>query len=66
VSLGPAQNVGATESTVTAAAPGAPASYIGKGSFAGQLRVRVVSTRTAGSGTFFTSGDLLKVTYDAP
>jgi hypothetical protein len=30
------------------------------------MRVRVVSTRATGSGTFFTSGDLLKVTYDAP
>jgi hypothetical protein len=67
VPLGPAQNVGATESTVTVPVSGSPASYIGKGSFAGQLRVRVVSTRaTTGSGTFFTSGDLLKVTYDAP
>jgi hypothetical protein len=66
VSLGPAQTVGAGEVTVTATAPGSPAAYIGKGASAGQLRVQVVSTRSAGTGTFFTSGDLLKVTYDAP
>jgi hypothetical protein len=64
--LGAATNVGATESTVNRTVAGSPAKYIGTGAFAGQMRVRVVSTRATGSGTFFTSGDLLKVTYDAP
>jgi hypothetical protein len=43
-----------------------PATYIGKGSFNGQLQVQVVNERASGSGTFFTSGDLMKVTYEAP
>jgi hypothetical protein len=30
------------------------------------MRVEVVSQRASGTGTFVTSGDLLKLTYDAP
>jgi hypothetical protein len=66
VSLGPAQSVGTTEVQVVAAPPGAAANYIGKGAANGQMRVQLVSQRTTGTATFFTSGDLLKVTYDAP
>jgi hypothetical protein len=66
VSLGPAQTVGITELKTTSAVPGAAANYIGKGTSLGQMRVQVVSQRTSGTGTFFTSGNLLNVTYDAP
>jgi hypothetical protein len=30
------------------------------------MRVQVVSERTSGAGPFFTSGDLMKVNYEAP
>jgi hypothetical protein len=43
-----------------------PAAYIGKGSVKGEVRVQVVSQRTSGAGPFFTSGDLMKITYEAP
>jgi Multicopper oxidase len=66
VSLGAAQPVGTNEVQTTVSPPGSAANYIGRGTSAGQMRVQVVSQRTSGSGTFFTSGDLLKVTYDAP
>jgi hypothetical protein len=66
VAVAPAQAVGTTEAQVSGAAPGSAANYIGKGASAGQVRVRVLSQRTSGSGAFFTSGDLMKITYDAP
>jgi hypothetical protein len=66
VTLGPAVPVGTSEVEITRTPPGAASQYIGRGTSAGQMRVQVVSQRTSGTGTFFTSGDLLKVTYDAP
>jgi hypothetical protein len=51
---------------VTLTPPGSAAKYVGKGANAGQMRVEVLSQRASGAGTFFTSGDLLKLTYDAP
>jgi hypothetical protein len=64
--LGPAQAVGTSEVSVTLTPPGSAGRYIGKGANVGQMRVEVVSQRASGTGTFVTSGDLLKLTYDAP
>jgi hypothetical protein len=66
VTFGGSSPVGVAETPLTATPPGAASQYIGTGSYKGQVRVQVVSTRTAGSGTFFTSGELMKITYDAP
>ncbi|MDP9239616.1 MAG: multicopper oxidase domain-containing protein [Actinomycetota bacterium] len=47
------------------AVPGAPADFIGTGANAGRVRVRVLTTRTGGLN-FVTSGNLMKLVYDAP
>ena len=60
------RTVGTSEVTASVPVPGAASTYIGKGSYLGQLRIRVLSQRSSGSGQFFTSGDLMKVTYAAP
>jgi hypothetical protein len=56
--------VGTSDVTVSSAPIANPAAYIGKGTAGGQMRIQVVSSRTGGS--FFTSGNLMKATYDAP
>ncbi len=71
VPLGPAAAVGTTDFTFSSLLPpGSPAAYIGTGAFKGQVRVRVFTQRTApsvGAGpAFFTGGNLMKLTYDAP
>jgi FtsP/CotA-like multicopper oxidase with cupredoxin domain len=66
VTFGGSNPVGTAETPVTASPPGAAGQYIGTGTSKGQVRVQVVSTRTSGSGTFFSSGELLNITYDAP
>jgi hypothetical protein len=54
-------------SFTSVAVPGNAADYVGKGSFKGQVRVRVQAQRTGGAGpAFFDSGDLMKIVYDAP
>ncbi|MGB9377665.1 MAG: multicopper oxidase domain-containing protein, partial [Mycobacteriales bacterium] len=45
--------------------PGSAANFIGTGSNAGQVRVRVLTTRSAATN-FVTSGNLMKLVYDAP
>jgi hypothetical protein len=57
---------GTTEVETVTSPIASPAAFIGKGSFSGQMRVQVVSERTSGAGPFFTSGDLMKVNYEAP
>ena len=44
--------------------PGNPANYVGTGSFKGQMRVRVACIGPASN--FFSTGNLLKLVYDAP
>jgi serine protease AprX len=53
--------VGTTERTFTLTPGGAVSDYV---SAAGDLRVRVRGTTTG--GTFYASGNLLRITYDAP
>jgi hypothetical protein len=71
VQLGAGTTVGAADTTITrpfsSASPATPLSaFIGTGAYKGQVRVRVLTTRTAPAANFFTSGDLMKLTYDAP
>ena len=47
-------------------AAGKWSSYIGTGANAGQVRVRVSTSRAAGTGVYSTSGNFMKLTYDAP
>jgi hypothetical protein len=54
-----------TDQTVSFAAPAPQARFIGTGASKGQVRVRVLTTRST-AVNFITSGDLMKVTYDAP
>ncbi len=57
--------VGATDVAVATGA--AVPTYIGTGSNRGLVRIRVLSTEgAAGTASFVTGGDLLKLTYDAP
>jgi FtsP/CotA-like multicopper oxidase with cupredoxin domain len=47
--------------------PGSASDYVGKGSFKGQVRVRVQTQRATGGGpAFFAGGNFMKIVYDAP
>jgi hypothetical protein len=54
--------VGTTDVTTTAASP---ATYVGTGANNGVVRVRVLTT-TAGTTSFVTAANLMKLVYDAP
>jgi hypothetical protein len=62
------QSVGSTDVSSTWTLPGSGANYIGTGTYAGQVRVLVDTTRwTAPNPTpFSTWGNLMQLTYDAP
>jgi hypothetical protein len=64
VQLGAAQAVGPSDAVFTDLVPtGAASDYVGTGTNAGQVRVRVVCQ----SGAAFTSsGNFMKLVYDAP
>ena len=57
--------VGTTDVTLTSANIASPASYVGKGSNKGLVRVQVLTTR-AGTTNVVTGGNLMKLVYDAP
>jgi hypothetical protein len=59
------QSVGATEAAIASLAPtGAPADYVGGTTGDGDVRVRIRCSTT--TGNFYSSGDLLRITYDRP
>ena len=62
------QSVGSIEATSTWTLPGSASSYIGTGSYKGQVRVLVHTDRwTASNPTpFSTWGNFMKLVYDAP
>jgi hypothetical protein len=62
------RSVGSTDVTSTWTLPGSPANYIGKGTYAGQVRVLVHTQRWSGSNpaTFSTWGNSMRVIYDTP
>jgi hypothetical protein len=67
VALGGSQTVGTSDVTTTISPPGSAANYIGRGPSLGQVRVQIVSQRPTGNtAAFFSSGNLLAITYDAP
>jgi FtsP/CotA-like multicopper oxidase with cupredoxin domain len=57
--------IGAAAVTMTGTVPAPQSQYIGTGATNGQVRVRVLSSRTAATG-FVTQADLMKLTYTAP
>jgi hypothetical protein len=64
-----AQAVGATDVTINVVVPGSPnatswSDYIGTGTSAGQSRLRVFSQGT--TPAYFSSGNFMKIVYDAP
>jgi serine protease AprX len=62
--LGGTNSVGSTEAQAERTHAGSLADYVSGDSGPGELDVRIRCTR--GSGSFFASGDLLKIVYDAP
>jgi hypothetical protein len=70
VTLPAPQNVavGSTDVTTTWTVSGSPAAYIGTGTYKGQVRVLVETTRwTASNPTpFSTWGNFMSISYDAP
>lgn len=59
------RTIGTGDVTVTdLGPPGAATDYIGTGTVAGQVQVRVYTTRSV--GTFVSSGNFMKLVYDAP
>jgi hypothetical protein len=60
--LGAPMAIGIADTTMTRSLAGSSAAYVSQGA----LRVRVLSQRTTGTTTYFSSANLLRVTYDAP